>query len=166
MKRKRIIICAIVGIASIALITCALAAIYHHHKVLSAGRVTQPAKLEAVPAPEIPARDMSGQISAMQQWVTEVNTPKDIQIAQTVTAAVQQTGQLWQEGQDLINSSKVKLEPRQGTNMASGVWKSPDRKTEIALTIRSPKRWISQCDKRIYAPSGELRAVLFPYISP
>jgi hypothetical protein len=97
----------------------------------------------------------------MQQWVRQIDSPKDTQASARVSAAVEQAGQLWQEGQDLINSGKVQEKPRQGTNMASAVWKSPDKKTEIALTLRSPERRISQCDKRIYALGGELEWFCF-----
>lgn len=155
MKRKKIVILAAVGIVGIVLIMCALAAIYHHRPI-SAGLVTQPAKPEAIPSFEIPARDVSGQISAMQQWVSEVNTPKDPQIASYITTAVQQAGQLWQEWQILINSGKVRIRPWQGVDITSGVWESPDGKTKISLIFRSKERRISEYKKRIYSPEGKV----------
>jgi hypothetical protein len=155
MKRKKIVTFAAVGIVGIAFITCALAAIYHY-RVLSATRLTQSAKPEAVPASEIPARDVSSQVSAMQQWVTEVNTPKDAQLASYVTAAVQQAGQLWQEWQTLVNSGEVRIKPWQGTNFTSGVWESPDGKTKISLIFRSKERQIIHSKKRIYSPEGKV----------
>lgn len=141
MKRKKIVILVAVGILGIALIMCALAAIYHH-------RPTS--------ATEIPARDVSGQISAMQQWVSEVNTPKDPQIASYITTAVQQAGQLWQEWQILINSGKVRIRLWQGVDITSGLWESPDRKTRISLIFRSKGRRISEYNKRIYSPGGKV----------
>jgi len=143
MKRKKNIAFASAGIVGISIITCALAAI-HRNRSLSEGF-------------EVPSRVLSGQISSMQQWITEVNTPKDMQIISYVTAAIQQTGQLCQEWQSLVNSGKARIKHWQGVDFTTGLWKSPDGKTKISIIFRSKEKKVIQSKKRIYSPDGTVK---------
>ncbi len=155
MKTKMIFIFAVIGIIGIVLIVCALAAIYYHRST-SAGLVTRPAKTEVDPATKIAIRDVNNQISAMQQWVAEVNKPTDTQITSYITSAVQQAGQLWQEWQMLVNLGKARIRPWQGTHFTSGTWESLDGRTKISLIFISKERRISEYKKRVYSPEGTL----------
>lgn len=155
MKRKRIVICTIVGVTGIVLMTCASVALFGHKRPLTSQVPPALAEPNGVTESNIPSRDVSREISIMQQWVSRIDFPKDTQTSARIPDAVELVGQLWQEGQGLINSGKVKVKHWQGTNIASAVWKSPNKKTDIILVLRSPERRISQCRKKIYAPDGK-----------
>lgn len=140
MKTKKILTFSLSGVVILALITFAVRATFRHK----------------VPSFEVPRIDVSIQTSTMQQWLTEVNEPKDPQTIPHVTAAIQQVGQLWQEWHSLVTSGKARIKPWHGEDVSCALWNSEDNKTRIFSAFKPKARRVLDIKKRIYSPDGKV----------